>query len=42
MQDLSETVGMSQSSCSRNIAALGTWHRLGKPGLNLVEAVEAP
>lgn len=42
MQELGDMVGISQSSCSRNIAALGEWHRFGKPGLNLVEAVEDP
>ncbi len=42
MADLADTVGMSQSSCSRNIAALSKWHRLGDPGLDLVEAIEDP
>lgn len=40
MQELGERVGMSQSSCSRNVAALSKWHRLKKPGAELVEAVE--
>ena len=39
---LGETVGISQSSCSRNIAALGEWHRKGIPGMGLIEAVEDP
>ena len=42
MQELSERTGLSQSSCSRNMAALGKWHRLGVPGHNLVETVDDP
>jgi DNA-binding MarR family transcriptional regulator len=42
MQELSDTVGMSQSSCSRNVAALSKWHRLGSPGLDCLEAIEDP
>ena len=42
MQNLCEMTGLSQSSASRNIQALGKWHRLGKPGYDLVEAVDDP
>lgn len=42
MQQLSEATGLSQSSCSRNVAALSKWHRLGTPGYDLVEAIEDP
>lgn len=41
-QKVGESVGISQSSVSRNTAALGEWHRFGKPGLNLIEAVPDP
>lgn len=41
-QKIAQAVGLSQSSVSRNTAALGEWHRLGKPGHNLIEAVEDP
>nr|WP_052232181.1 MarR family winged helix-turn-helix transcriptional regulator [Methylobacterium sp. ZNC0032] len=42
MQDIAKATGLSQSSASRNIQSLGKWHRLGKPGMDLVEAVEDP
>jgi DNA-binding MarR family transcriptional regulator len=42
MAQLAEEVGLSQSSCSRNVAALGEWHRLGKPGYGLIEATNDP
>jgi DNA-binding MarR family transcriptional regulator len=42
MQQLGEILRTSQASCSRNVAALGKWHKFGEPGLNLVEAVEDP
>lgn len=42
MEDLSKRTGLAQSSCSRNIAALSKWHRLGKEGFDLVEAVDDP
>lgn len=42
MQQVSDMTGLSQSSCSRNIAALSKWHRLGKEGHDLVEAIEDP
>lgn len=42
MAELAEEVDLAQSSCSRNVAALSDYHRLGKPGLGLVEAVIDP
>lgn len=42
MTELSEKVGISQASCSRNVAALSRVHRLNKPGLDLVVAAEDP
>lgn len=42
MQQLGEILKTSQASCSRNVAALGKWHKFGEPGHDLVEAVEDP
>jgi DNA-binding MarR family transcriptional regulator len=42
MQDVAKAVGISQSSISRNVAAMSHTHRLGKPGHNLVVAFEDP
>lgn len=42
MEQMGADVGISQSSCSRNVAALSKWHRLGKPGADYVEAFEDP
>lgn len=42
MSELEKKIGISQASVSRNIAALSRFHRLGKPGLGLVEAVIDP
>lgn len=42
MLELCKTMGFSQSSASRNVAALSQWHRLGKPGLDLMVAAEDP
>jgi len=42
MQELSEEVGLSQASCSRNVAALAKWHRLHKAGHDLVESMDDP
>ncbi len=42
MQELGEILGTSQASCSRNVAALGKWHKFGEPGLDLVDAIEDP
>lgn len=42
MKALGEATGLSQSSCSRNVAALSQWHRLGEAGHDLVVATEDP
>lgn len=42
MKEMADRLGISQSSSSRIVAALGKWHRLGKPGYDLVEASEDP
>lgn len=42
MKELQEAVGISQASCSRNVAALSAFHRLNKPGYNVVVATEDP
>jgi DNA-binding MarR family transcriptional regulator len=42
MKDLADRVGISQSSMSRNVAALSKQHRLGKPGYDLIAATEDP
>ena len=42
MKQLSEWTGTSQASVSRNVAMLGKWHRLHKPGLGLMTAEEDP
>lgn len=42
MKNLSEALGISQASCSRNIAALSKWHRLNKAGHDLVYTEEDP
>ena len=42
MKELADRIGIAQSSTSRNVAALSKWHRLGKEGLDLVEAIEDP
>lgn len=39
-KEISRKTGLSQSSCSRNMALLSATHRLGKPGLDLVTAEE--
>lgn len=41
-QTLETRTGLSLASISRNLAALGKWHRLGRPGLDYVERVEDP
>lgn len=41
-QQLAKETGLHLSTISRNLTALGEWHRLGKPGLNLIENVEDP
>lgn len=42
IRDLSERLGIAQSSASRNVAALSRWHSFGKEGLDLVRAEEDP
>lgn len=42
MKNLGESLSISQSSTSRTVAAFGKWHRLNKPGYNLVVAEEDP
>jgi len=42
MKELGDKLGISQSSCSRNVAALSKVHRLNKPGHDLVYAIEDP
>lgn len=42
MENLGRDVGISQSSVSRNVAALSKHHRLGKAGADYVEATEDP
>lgn len=42
MKDIERMTGMSGASTSRNIAALGPYHRKGQPGMDLVVAFENP
>lgn len=42
MTDLQKNLGMTQSSCSRNVSALSEWHRLEKPGHGLLVATPDP
>lgn len=42
VSELIRKTGLSQSSCSRNLALLSAQHRLGKPGLDLVYTQEDP
>jgi DNA-binding MarR family transcriptional regulator len=42
MKDLGQRLGMAQSTCSRNVAALSKVHRLNKPGHDLLYATEDP
>lgn len=42
MKTLRERLGISQASCSRNVAALSNAHRLNKPGHDLLMATEDP
>lgn len=42
MQEIADATGLAQSSCSRNVALLSKWHRLGKPGADLVVTYEDP
>lgn len=40
--ELRQDLDMASSTSSRSLAALSKVHRLGKPGLNLIEWVENP
>jgi DNA-binding MarR family transcriptional regulator len=42
IRDLSERLGIAQSSASRNVAALSKWHSFGKEGHDLVQSEEDP
>lgn len=42
IRELSERLGIAQSSASRNVAALSKWHSFGKAGHDLVQAEEDP
>lgn len=42
IRDLSERLGIAQSSASRNVAALSEWHSFRKPGHDLIQAKEDP
>lgn len=37
VSDVSEATGLSGAATSRNLSALGEWHRLQRPGLKLVD-----
>lgn len=42
MQNLQKPTGLNISSISRNLTALGKYHRLGKEGLDFCEAIQDP
>lgn len=42
MKDIERLTGLTTSSTSRNVAALGPYHRSGKAGLDLIIAFENP
>lgn len=42
MRDLQDQMGMVSSTTSRNVAYLSKHHRLGKPGLDLIETYSDP
>ena len=42
MSELADLVGISQASCSRNVALLSSWTRYKTKGPALVEAFENP
>lgn len=42
VKEVGEYLGLTSASASRNIAALGEWHRHKKPGHGLIEAYENP
>ncbi|MGY9046782.1 hypothetical protein P775_15045 [Puniceibacterium antarcticum] len=40
-RDMRDALGIASSTSSRNLAALSSVHRLGKPGLGLIEWIES-
>jgi len=42
MSELADLIGISQASCSRNVALLSSWTRYKTKGPGLVEAFENP
>lgn len=42
MKEIGARLNLSQSSCSRNVAALSGWHRLDRVGHGLVETINDP
>ncbi|HSK40358.1 MAG TPA: helix-turn-helix domain-containing protein [Arenibaculum sp.] len=42
IRELSERLGIAQSSASRNVAALSRWRGFDRPGHDLVQATEDP
>ncbi|WP_210186990.1 MarR family winged helix-turn-helix transcriptional regulator [Methylobacterium gossipiicola] len=42
MKELMDASGIALGSVSRNLMALGEWHRSDMPGLGLIEAVDDP
>lgn len=42
IKEVGEYLGLTSASASRNIAVLSKWSRHGKPGHDLVEAIENP
>ena len=42
MKAVAEALGQSQSSSSRNVAALSEWHWLKRPGAGLVKSEADP
>ena len=42
IKEIKDRVGFSYASASRNVAALSKWHRLKRPGYDLVEATADP
>lgn len=42
MQTLEKRLSTSHASVSRTLSALSKWHRLGKPGLDMIEKVQDP
>lgn len=42
MVELQSLTGLASSSISRNVMMLSKWHRLHKPGYDLLEAIDDP